>query len=79
VHATLRDEKGALFGGKPLFGKDVSVRLNSTQLEALLKSDNVEIPVEVDAPTPAKYRLTVAARESGGWIGARTIDLTLQR
>ena len=79
VHATLRDEKGALFGGKPLFGKDVGLRLNATQLEALLKSDNVEIPVEVDAPTPAKYRLTVAARESGGWIGARTIDLTLQR
>jgi VWFA-related protein len=79
VHATLRDEKGNLFGGKPLFGKDVGVRLNATQLEALLKSDNVEIPVEVDAPAPAKYRLTVAAREGGGWIGARAIDLTLQR
>jgi VWFA-related protein len=79
VHATLRDEKGSLYGGKALFGRDVSLRLSPEQLKALLASDNVEIPVEVDAPSPAKYRLTVAARESGGWVGARTIDLTLQR
>jgi VWFA-related protein len=79
VHATLRDEKGALLGGKPLFGRDITMRLSEAQLETLLKSDNVEIPVEVDPPAAAKYRLTVAARESGGWIGARAIDLTLQR
>ena len=66
-------------GGKPLFGRDITMRLSEAQLETLLKSDNVEIPVEVDPPAPAKYRLTVAARESGGWIGARAIDLTLQR
>jgi hypothetical protein len=79
VHATLRDDKGVLLAGKPLFGRDVTLRLSASQLESLLKSDNVEIPVEVDPPPPAKYRLTVVARESGGWIGARTTDLTLQR
>ena len=44
VHATLRDEKGALAGGKALFGRDVNLRLNPTQLEALLKSDTWKSP-----------------------------------
>ena len=79
VHAVLRDDAGRLVDGRPLFGRDVGLKLNAGQLERLLESDNVEIPVDVDAPGPGTYRLTVVARDSGGWIGAQTIALTVGR
>lgn len=37
----------------------------------------VEIPIEVPAPPPGTYRLIVVVRDSGGWIGARTVPLTV--
>jgi VWFA-related protein len=76
VHAVLRDDTGRLVNGRPLFGRDVGLKLNALQLERLLESDNVEIPVDVDAPPAGTYRLTVVARDSGGWIAAQTIELT---
>lgn len=77
LHAVLRDDTGRLVGGTPLFGRDVGLKLDARQLEALRSSDHVEIPVTVDLPPPGAYRLTVVARDSGGWIGAQTIDVTI--
>ncbi len=79
VHAVLRDDAGRVVNGRPLFGQDVGIKVNVGQLERLLASDNIEIPVDVDAPGPGTYRLTVVARDSGGWIGAQTIALTVGR
>jgi len=78
VHAVLRDDAGRLVNGKPLFGRDVGLKLTARQLEGLLGSDNIEIPVDVDLPPAGTYRLTVVARDSGGWIGAQTIELTIE-
>ncbi len=77
LHAVLRDDAGRLVGGKPLFGRDIGLKLDARQLEGLLSSDHVEIPVTVDLPLPGAYRLTVVARDSGGWIGAQTLDVTI--
>lgn len=77
VHAALWDPQGKLVGGKALFGRDIAMRLKPDQLKALMDSDNVEIPVEVAAPRAGTYRLVVAAREGGGWLGARTVVLVV--
>jgi VWFA-related protein len=77
LHATLRDAKGALVGGKPLFGRDVSLSLNAERLAAFLGSDNIELPTDAKAPPPGKYQLTVVVRDGGGWLAARTIELTV--
>ncbi|HVL70130.1 MAG TPA: VWA domain-containing protein [Vicinamibacterales bacterium] len=76
VHATLRDARGRLVGGRVLFGRDIALRLNPQQLDAMRQSDNVEIPVEVDVPGAGPYELTVAVRASGGWLGAQTVPLS---
>ena len=77
VHATLRDANGKLVGGKPLFGKDISLRFSAEQIDGMRRSDNVEVPVDVDAPKPGTYVLTVVARASGGWVGARTMAVAV--
>ena len=77
VHATLHDAGGKLVGGKPLFGKDIGLRFTQAQIDGMRGSDNVEIPVDAAAPKPGTYLLTVAARASGGWIGARTMSLAV--
>jgi VWFA-related protein len=74
VHGLLRDGLGKLVGGKELFGRDIALRLNDDQLTALRASDNIEIPVKVNAPGTGIYRLTVVARDSGGWMGAQVVD-----
>jgi hypothetical protein len=79
VHGTLRDSAGKLVGGKSLFGKDVTLRLTDQQVAALRRSDNAEIPVDVSAPPPGRYQLTVVARDRGGWIGAKTIDVNVPK
>jgi VWFA-related protein len=77
LHATLRDAKGALVGGKPLFGRDISLNLNAEKLAGFLGSDNIELPTDAVAPPPGTYQLTVVVRDSGGWLAARTIELTV--
>jgi VWFA-related protein len=77
VHATLHDSNGKLVGGKPLFGKDIGLRFTPAQIDGMRTSDNVEIPVEVDAPKAGTYLLTVVARASGGWIGAKTTSVAV--
>ena len=77
VHATLHDSAGKLVGGKPIFGKDIGLRFTQAQIDGMRASDNVEIPVEIDAPKPGTYLLTVAARATGGWIGARTTSVAV--
>lgn len=79
VHAVLRDEKGQWVGGKELFGREIALRLKDEQVRSLLASDNVEFPVEVTAPAPGKYHLTVVARDTGGWIGAQATTLVVDR
>ena len=79
IHAALRDAKGVVVGGKPLFGRDVSIKLKTDRYTALLESDTVEIPTEAAAPAPGTYQLTVVVRDSSGWLAARTIDLTIAR
>jgi VWFA-related protein len=75
LHASLRDERGRLVGGKSLFGRDVGFKLTDQQLAGLRASDNLEIPVEVAAPPPGSYQLVLVARDSGGWIGAQALTV----
>lgn len=77
VHATLHDSAGKLVGGKPIFGKDIGLRFTQAQIDGMRSSDNVEIPIDVETPKPGTYLLTVAARASGGWIGARTTSVAV--
>ena len=77
IHAALRDAKGAIVEGKPLFGRDVSLNLKPERFTALMDSDTVEIPTQAKAPPPGTYQLVVVVRDSGGWIATRTIDLTI--
>jgi hypothetical protein len=77
VHGTLHDSGGKLVGGKAIFGKDIGLRFTQAQIDGMRGSDNVEIPVEVEAPKPGTYLLTVVARASGGWIGAKTTALAV--
>ena len=79
LHAALRDQKGALVGGKALFGRDVTLRLDAARLAAFLGSEHVEIPTDARAPGAGTYRLAVAIRDSSGWIAARSIELTVAR
>jgi VWFA-related protein len=72
LHAVLRDLQGAIVGGRTLFGKDIALRLNPERLNALLASDNVEIPITVDAPPPGTYQLTLVARHSGRIVSQMT-------
>ncbi|HVL70131.1 MAG TPA: VWA domain-containing protein [Vicinamibacterales bacterium] len=78
VHATLRDSEGKLVGNKPLFGRDIALRFSPEQIAGLRQSDNLEVPVEVDAPRAGTYRLTVVARASGGWVGAQTTTIDVR-
>jgi VWFA-related protein len=78
LHASLRDERGRLVGGKPLFGRDVGLKLNDQQLAGLRGSDNLEVPVEVAAPPAGTYQLVLVARDSGGWIGAQALTLVVR-
>lgn len=79
VHGTLRDEKGKLVGGKPVIGRDLGVKLNSDRVAELLASGSkLEIRTDVDPPKPGKYQIVVVARDSGGWIAARSVDITVQ-
>jgi VWFA-related protein len=77
LHATLHDSDGKLVGGKPLFGRDIGLRFTQAQIDGMRISDNVEIPVDVDAPKAGTYLLTVVARATGGWIGARTTSVAV--
>jgi hypothetical protein len=77
VHATLHDGAGKLVGGKPIVGRDIGLRFTQAQIDGMRASDNVEIPIDVDAPKPGTYLLTVAARATGGWIGARTTSVAI--
>ena len=76
LHAVLRDPQGTIVGGRALFGKDIALRLDAGRLSALLDSDNVEIPVVVDAPPQGAYQLTLVARHSGRLM-TQTMDLTV--
>lgn len=79
VHGTLRDEKGRLVGGKPVIGRDVGVKLNSDRVAELLASGSkLEIRTDVDPPKPGTYQIVVVARDRGGWIAARTVNLTVR-
>jgi VWFA-related protein len=78
VHGTLRDDKGKLVGGKAVIGRDLGVKLNSDRVAELLASGSkLEIRTDVEPPKPGTYRIVVVARDSGGWIAARTVDLTV--
>jgi VWFA-related protein len=76
LHAVLRDSQGTVIGGRALFGKDITLRLDAERMAALLDSDHVEIPVVVDAPPHGTYQLTLVARHNGR-IMAQTMDLTV--
>ena len=79
LHATLRDDKGKLIGGKPLLGRDVTLRLDGDKLGSLLTSDNIEVPTEVSSPPAGKYQLTFVARDSAGWIATSVKEITVDR
>jgi VWFA-related protein len=78
LHAILRDQKGKPVGGGNLFGREIVLRLKEEQFKSLMTSDNVEIPVETAAPAPGTYRLVVVARDSGGWLGARALEVSVK-
>jgi VWFA-related protein len=77
IHAALRDAKGAIVGGKPLFGRDIALNLKPERYTALIASDTTEIPTDAVPPPPGTYQLTVVVRDSGGWLAAKTIELVV--
>lgn len=79
VHGELRDSKGALVGGKPLAGRDIALRVNDDRLAAMRTADKLRVLLEAPVPSPGTYRLTVVARDSGGWIAVRSIQVTVHR
>ena len=80
VHGTLRDEKGTLVGGKPAIGRDVGVKLNADRVAELLASGSrLEIRTDVDPRKPGKYQVVTVARDSSGWLAARTVDVTVAK
>ena len=75
--ASLACAEGLLAGGKSLAGRDVALRLNAERLEAIRASDSIGVRLEADLPPPGTYRLAIVARDSGGWIAVRTVDLDI--
>ena len=79
VHGELRNERGALVGGKPLEGRDVALRLTPERMQAMRSAGNVGVRLEVPVPQPGVYQLAMVARDSGGWIAVRRTDVTIPR
>jgi VWFA-related protein len=78
VHGELRDAKGALVGGKPLAGRDVALRFNAERFAAVRAADRLIVWLETSLPATGQYRLAVVARDSGGWIAVRIIDVAVK-
>ena len=79
VHGELRTERGTLVGGRPLDGKDVALRLTPQQMQAMRSTGSLGVRLEAPVPQPGVYRLAMVARDSGGWIAVRTVDVTIPR
>ena len=75
VHGELRDRHGALVGGKPIPGRDVALRLDPERLKAIRASEKLAVRLETPMPKPGTYTLGVVARDSGGWMAVRTIEV----
>ena len=79
VHAELRDAKGALVDGKPLPGKDVALRVSGERLAALRAARTLRVLLETPVPASGSYVLAVVARDSSGWMAARSIEVAINR
>lgn len=74
LQALLRDEKGKAVG-KNLTTKTVTLKLPDDRYADLRSRDNVEIPLDMDAPPRGRYRLTVVAVHSAGRLDTAVLDL----
>jgi len=79
VHAELRSAASGRPRVKTLPGKDVVLDLSPERMHAIRASDKVAVRLDSPAPSPGAYVLTVVARDSGGWIGAHTSEVVVQR
>jgi VWFA-related protein len=74
LQALLRDEKGKV-PGKSLTTKTVTLKLTDERYADLRSRDNVEIPLDMEAPPRGRYHLTVVACHSNGRLDAAVLDL----
>jgi VWFA-related protein len=73
VGAELRDSNGRVVAGTEIPGKDIELRLSADEYARIQAARNLQTVLTAPAPRRGNYLLTVAVRDSAGWMAARLV------